>query len=128
MELVFFKYASFPFAYFAKYWALQIWLLGQQKCCRTKDHDAWNALKYSKIFIEMENVAQSWPFFLGYFYWNLQKHSTWDNVVENLIQQLVFLPQEILQCWGRKSILMKDLVSLCLKPEKPNNDEVRLKL
>ena len=48
--------------------------------------------------------------------------------MENLIQQLVFLPQEILQCGGRKSILMKVLVSLCLKTESPNNERVRHKL
>ena len=48
--------------------------------------------------------------------------------MENLIQQLVFLPQEILQCGGRKSILMKVLVSLCLKTESSNNERVRHKL
>ena len=48
--------------------------------------------------------------------------------MENLIQQLVFLPREILQCGGRKSILMKVLVSLCLKTESPNNERVRHKL
>ena len=38
--------------------------LGQQKRCRGKDHAAWNAVKYSNIFTEMENIAPSWPIFL----------------------------------------------------------------
>ena len=88
-------------------------------------------MKCSKIFKHFHRNGKyclKLTNFFGYFYWKLQKHSTRDNVVENLIQQLVFLPQEILQCGGRKSILMKVLVSLCLKTESPNNERVRHKL
>ena len=88
-------------------------------------------MKCSKIFKHFHRNGKYCPEltnFFRYFYWKLQKHSTWDNVVENLIQQLVFLPREILQCGGRKSILMKVLVSLCLKTENPNNDRIRQKL
>ena len=72
-------------------------------------------------------IQWSWPIFF-YFYWKLQKHSTWDNVLENLIQQLVFLPREILQCGGRKSILMKLLVCLCLQIQTKAVASDRLKL